>query len=110
MKKTNLIIAIALLATTACTSIKTVGSLNIVSTRNVETSTKYVVIQKYAELTKKEKKRSRANTIQEAVDAVVKKVDGGEYLMNARIYLIKHDHFFSLSYYYAVDGDVWGKK
>jgi len=112
MKATKkLTIAIMLLlgiATTNCTSIKNIGALNMVSTRNIETSIKYVVIQKNSELTKKEKKRSRAETIQEAVDAAVKKVDGGEYLMNARIYLIKHDYFLAYSYYYAVDGDVWG--
>jgi hypothetical protein len=96
--------------TTKCTSIRNVGSLNMVSTRNIETTVKYIEIQKYTELTKKEKKRSRAETIQAAVDDVVKKVPGGEYLMNARIYLIKHDYFFGYSYFYAVDGDVWGKK
>ncbi len=111
MKTKNLLfIAIVLLGvlTTSCTSIKNIGALNMVSTRNIETSIKYVVVQKNFELTKKDKKRSRAETIQEAVDAAVKKVDGGEYLMNARIYLIKHDYFFAYSYYYAVDGDVWG--
>jgi hypothetical protein len=96
--------------TTKCTSIRSVGSLNMVATRNMETTAKYVEIQKFTELTKKEKKQSRAETIQAAVDDVVKKVQGGEYLMNARIYLIRHDNFFAYSYFYAVDGDVWGKK
>lgn len=110
MKKTTAIIAIALLGLIGCTSIKNVGSLNMVSTRNIDVSAKYGVIQKYTELTKREKKRSKAENIQEAVDALVKKVDGGEYVMNARIYLVKHDYFIAYSYYYAVDGDVWGKK
>ena len=40
-------------------------------------------------------------TIQDAVDATVRKIPGGEYIMNAKIYLVN-------STYLAVEGDVWG--
>ncbi|MBI3503060.1 MAG: hypothetical protein HY063_14835 [Bacteroidetes bacterium] len=54
----------------------------------------------------------RNESIQQAVDAVVKKVDGGEYLMNAKIWLIIRSGggFVPDRYYYAVEGDVWGLK
>ena len=81
----------------------------MVSTRNIETSQKYNLIQKYAEHTKKEMKKTRSGSLQEAIDEIVKKVDGGEYLMNAKVYLIWHNNGFTKpKYFYAVEGDVWG--
>lgn len=83
----------------------------MVSTRNIETTSHYVMIQQYVSLSKKEIKRTKAETAQQAIDEVVKKVSGGEYLMNTRVYLIVHHiPFLGTSYKYAVEGDVWGKK
>ena len=93
----------------SCVGIKNIGQLNMIATRNIETTTKYHLIQKYVTLDKKEMKKTRAESIQEAVDAIVKKVDGGEYLMNVKVYQISHYRYGQgTAYYFAVEGDVWG--
>lgn len=97
-------------ALTSCVSWNQIGNLNMVSTRNIETTQKYELLQRYVEHSKKEMKKTRATTLQEAIDKTVKKVEGGEYLMNAKIYTIVHNNGFNLTYYYAVEGDVWGNK
>lgn len=107
------ILALCMLIFNSCVSTKQIGQLNMVSTRNIETTVKYKMIQTYVTLTKEEKKKTRSETIQEAVDVVVKKVDGGEYLMNAKVYLVQHTYPFSFSppqVFYAIEGDVWGIK
>ena len=61
-----------------------------------------LLLKKYVSLDKKEMKKTRAATIQEAIDEVVKKVDGGEYLMNVKIYQIGHYHYGSgTTFYFA---------
>mgnify|MGYP001577329905 CR=1 FL=1 len=111
MKKTILISIALSTCLTACVSVKDVGQLTMVANRNIETSQKYQQIQKYATLDKKEMKKTRASSIQAAVDEVVKKVDGGEYLMNVKIYQIMHSRYGQQpAMYYAVEGDVWGIK
>lgn len=108
----NLFIGIALIASitmTSCVGIQEVGRLNMVSCRNIETQVKYSLLKKNVEYTNKEVKKLRSTSIQQAVDEVVKKVDGGEYLMNAKIWLIVRTIPYSKPiYYYAVEGDVWG--
>ena len=93
---------------TSCVGIQEVGRLNMVSCRNIETSVKYQLLKKNVEYTKKEVKKLRCTSIQQATDEAVKKVDGGEYLMNAKIWMIAHTGFSKVRYYYAVEGDVWG--
>lgn len=88
----------------ACIQVKEIGKVNMISNRNIETSQHYKVISTYAGGSKNELKNSRAKTIQDAVDETVKKIPGGEYLMNATIYLAQHRN----DYYFAVQGDVWG--
>ena len=92
----------------SCVAIKDIGNLTMVSTRNVETTKSYQSIKKYASLTKKELRKTRATSIQAAIDEVVRKVDGGEYLMNVKIYQVAKSNGFAVLYYYAVEGDVWG--
>ncbi len=50
---------------------------------------------------KQEIKKSRALTIEDAVDQVVRSTPGGEYLKNVKIYMTSKK-------YLAVEGDVWG--
>ena len=84
----------------------------MVSCRNIDTHAKYQLLQKDVEYTKKELRHVKATTIEQAVDAVVKKVNGGEYLMNARIRMVViPSSLFGIipaSYFYAIEGDVWG--
>lgn len=90
----------------SCNSLKQIGDVNMISTRNIDASMKYKLISSYAggsdkELSKRSLKKSRATNIESAVSETVKKIPGGEYLMNVKIYLINNK-------YIAVEGDVWG--
>ncbi len=88
----------------SCTSLKQIGSLNMVSQRNVDSKTEYVLLQAYAGSSDHDLKASRATTLEDAIDQTVKKIPGGEFLKNAKIYLVVHGKRF----YYACVGDVWG--
>lgn len=100
MKKTILLlIAVSLLA--SCRSkIELIGSLNMVSNRNVSTKENYVQIKSYANTANHELRRNKAKTIDEALNNTLRNNPGGEFLMNAKIYVIGSD--------YAISGDVWG--
>jgi len=100
MKKATLPLLVAV-AMTACTSVKQIGTLNMISTRNVSTKETYVNVRSYAGEDRKELKRNKAKTLDEAVNNVVKNVPGGEFIQNAKVYVID-------SKYYSVSGDVWG--
>ena len=102
MKKIVIALFVALLLTlTSCTSIKLVGKVNMISNRNVESKADYVLIKNYMGASKKELKKSRAASIEDAIDQTVKNTAGGEFLKNVKIYLVN-------SSYFAVEGDVWG--
>lgn len=88
-------------ALTSCISTKQIGDLNMISTRNVETKTDYVLIRNYMGGTKKELKRSKAKDLKDAVNNLVKQTPGGEFVKNAKVYLVNGK-------YYAVEGDIWG--
>lgn len=100
MKKITSFLLFAVLFT-ACTSVNQIGKVNMISNRNVNPELKYEVITTYSGGSKKEFKKSRATSIEDAIDQTVRKVPGGEFVMNAKIYLVKGK-------YIAVEGDVWG--
>jgi hypothetical protein len=104
MKK--LIIAL-LIGTTilSCTSVRQIGKVNMVSTRNIDPNLDYSLISTYSGGSKRELKKSRAKSIEDAIDQTVKKVPGGEFAMNVKIYTVRKIN----REYIAVEGDVWGK-
>ena len=142
MKKLNYLFALGIaMFVTSCTTtsyyIKPAGDLTMVSTRNVDRSVNYVPIKTYAGvsgkdvdaaittakkgiLTKKsaiikEVNSYKANTLNEAVDNVVKSVAGGEYIQNAKFFCVQQTTkaLFGpplYSYSYICSGDVWGVK
>ncbi len=101
MRSTLILIALFLLFLASCTSVKQIGALNMISNRNIDRSLNYKPLLNYAGGSKRELKKSRCTSLQEAVDKTVKKVPNGEFLMNVKLYLIKGKYF-------AVEGDVWG--
>jgi hypothetical protein len=99
MKKHAIVFCTLLAA--GCTSVKQIGKVNMISTRNIDPNLKYQVVTTYSGGSKKELKKSRATSIEDAIDQTVKKVPGGEFLMNCKVYLVN-------TKYIAVEGDVWG--
>ena len=97
-------LAISLILLAGCSpSVMQIGKINMISNRNVETSFDYALISSYAGGSERELKQSRSENIEQAIDQTVRKVPGGEFIMNASIYMIDEEYF-------AVEGDVWGRK
>jgi len=90
-------------AISSCTSVKQIGKVNMISNRNIDTKLDYKVISTYSGGSDKELKKSKAKTIEDAIDQTVRKIPGGEFLMNTKLYLIDGQYF-------AIEGDVWGTK
>lgn len=102
MKKTVwLSLSIGLL--TSCMDVKQIGDINMISNRNIESSGNYVLIKRYVGGSKKEIKKFRAKTIEQALDNTIKSTDGGEFMKNVKVYQINKKRF-------AVEGDIWGLK
>ncbi len=91
----------ALIFLSSCVTTKQIGKVNMISNRNIESTANYTLIKTYMGTSQKEVKKSKAATIEDAIDQVVKSTPGGEYLKNVKIYLTSNK-------YLAVEGDVWG--
>ncbi|QQS31131.1 MAG: hypothetical protein IPM47_09515 [Sphingobacteriales bacterium] len=94
---------ITLMTVSSCTKVKQIGRVNMISNRNVDPKLDYSVISTYSGGSQRELKKTRAVTLEDAIDQTVRKIPGGEFLMNARLYVVNKK-------YYAVEGDVWGVK
>lgn len=99
----NLIFLVIAIFIISCTSVKEIGQVNMISNRNVSPKIDYDLKSSYAGNSNKELKKSKAESIQVAIDNTVKKIPGGEFLMNVHLYSIGGK-------YYAATGDVWGMK
>jgi hypothetical protein len=114
------------------------GELNMISTRNINKAEDYQSLKTYAGVSStdvnnalsesknrlikkkhrifKEIMKYKGKTLNEAVDNVVKSQVGGEYLMNARFFLVeisekKGDNLQESSkFQYVLSGDIWGTK
>lgn len=101
MKKYLFLSLMAIFALSSCSSFKTVGTLNMLSTRNIDSNAEYELKSSYTGGSKSELRKTKAETIEDAINETVRKVPGGEYLMNVKLYLVN-------GMYFAVEGDVWG--
>ena len=110
MKKIVVLILIALISLNFCYAqkdvrkdVKKIGSLNMISTKNIGNLSDYEQLASYARGNQKKIQKSKAKTLQDAMDQTIREVPGGVFLMNATFYLVKGKYF-------AVEGDVWGKR
>ncbi|MEI6755182.1 MAG: hypothetical protein WCK78_18725 [Paludibacter sp.] len=103
MKKIIYLMFVVVISFSGCSTLKVkqIGKMNMISNRNVNPNLQYQLISSYSGGSKSELRKSTAKTIDEAVDQTVRKIPGGEFLMNVKIYAID-------STFYAVEGDVWG--
>jgi hypothetical protein len=109
MKKQIILSATALTMLSSCFTVLDMGKLNMISDRNIDTKMgDYVLLKNYAGGSKKEikkaLKKTRATTLDLAVDETVKNVAGGEFLKNVKVYGVKKKD----KIYMLVEGDVWG--
>jgi hypothetical protein len=92
----------------SCSTIIDLGKLNMISARNIDSKTDYVLIKNYAGGSQKEIKKAlkqtKALTLDAAINETVKNVAGGEFLKNVKVYGVKKGNVM----YLLVEGDVWG--
>lgn len=103
MKKISFILLLVFLC--ACARVNKIGEFNVISTRNFSTKENYILLKSYAGGTMRDLRKSRATTIDQAVDRTVKSVPGGEFMQNVKVYMVRHGK----KIYFAVEGDVWGR-
>lgn len=104
MKNVIFVILLSIILFFSCSSMKQIGDINMVSSRNIETNMNYVLLRSYMGGTKQEMRSNKhyeIRTVQDAINKVVKETPGGEFLKNVKIYLINGEYFL-------VEGDVWG--
>jgi len=84
----------------SCSSLKMVGDVNMISSRNVDSKTDYVLIKTSTDDSKRNFKKNKAATVDQAINNVVMNVPGGEFLKNAKLYTDGKE--------WGILGDVWG--
>ena len=109
MKKQIIILSAAtLVLLSSCSTIVDLGKLNMISDRNVDSKADYVLLKSYAggsnKEVKKALKKTKATTLDQAVDETVRNVAGGEFLKNVKVYGVKKKK----NMYLVVEGAVWG--
>lgn len=102
MKKIPFLFLLIALLSSCSPSVKQIGKVNMISNRNIETKLDYSLISSYSGASEKELKKTRATSVEDAIDQTVRKIPGGEFLMNAKLYIVNNKYF-------AAEGDVWGK-
>ena len=98
MKKLTIAILLAVLF--GCSSVHQIGQVNMISSRNVDSKTDYVLIKTGTNDSKANFRKNKASTVDQAINNMVQNVPGGEFLKNAKIYTDGKS--------FAVLGDVWG--
>lgn len=99
MKKIAKAVLCALMLS-SCSKPILIGSVNQISTRNIDTAQGYQLLKRYAGSGDKELVKNLSPTLEGAVENVVKAVPGGEYMMNVKVYKSNNK--------YTAEGDVWG--
>ncbi len=100
MKKATTLLLLAAMSSCMSSSPVMIGSVNMISSRNIDTAVKYDLLKRYAGSGQRELERNAATTIDGAMENVIKSTPGGEYLMNVKIYNVLGK--------YSIEGDVWG--
>jgi hypothetical protein len=98
--KTLLSIVLSTLLLVGCSSVKMVGDVNMLSTRNVDSNVNYELIKTGTDDSKTAFRKTKATNIDQAVNNLVLDVPGGEFVKNVKIYTDGKK--------WAVIGDVWG--
>jgi len=74
----------------------------MVSNRNVDKSSNYVLLRNYMGASEAEIEGTESKSLESAIDYTVKNTPGGEFLKNVKFYLVIKDEIR----YYAVEGDI----
>ena len=101
MKNTAVSMLMCLMLASCASTYNEIGSLNMLSNKHIDPNGHYQKLAVNVGTTKKEIKGSTADNIDAAINNVLNRVPGGEYITNVKLYVVNGD-------YLAVSGDVWG--
>ena len=101
MKNTILYTVMSMLLVSCASTYQEIGGVNLLATHDVPEKQNYKLLATGVGSTKKEIKHSTAQSMNEAVKAVLDRVPGGDHLTNVKLYIVN-------DIYLAVSGDVWG--
>lgn len=97
MSRSALALLAALLATPGCVWTR-IGDLNMVSTRNIDMKADYELLASNRSV----RVANQQDALEAAIDKVVTEIPGGEYAMNARLFVKANGRRV------RIDADVWG--
>lgn len=100
-KKAGLLLLIGGLFASCTSTYEAIGNVSVLSNRPIKSGVAYEQLTFKSGGSKKELKRSKAESIGDAVKQVISKVPGGRFITNVTIYVVNDGH-------YAVSGNVWG--
>lgn len=86
--KRILLAFIFITAISSCISVRQIGKVNMISNCNIDPKLNYELIATYSGGSKRELRKTRAKTFDDAINQKVRKIPGGEFLMKAKIYLV----------------------
>src|SRR5690242_9205522 len=98
MKNLVVYTIISMLLTSCASTYQEIGGLGLLATHNVPEQQNYKLLATGVGSTKKEIKHSTAQSMNEAINAILNKVPGGDHLTNVKLYIVK-------DMYLAVSGD-----
>ena len=106
-------IAVMISYSASCKTKYSTSRVNMISTRNIDSKVDYVLLKSYSGGSNREImkaiRKTKATTLEAAVDETVKNVAGGEYLMNAKVFVVRRNYPpGNNSWSYFVEGDVYG--
>ena len=81
-----------------------VGRLNMIATRNIDSSATYTMLQVHSGGENADFRAAKATTMEDSCDVLVRSVPGGEYVRNAKILRVENWR----GSFYVAQGDVWG--
>ena len=102
MKTLTFYTALAIFFTSCASSYNEIGGLGMLSDKHIDPNGHYKMMAASVGSSKKEIKNTKAESMQGAIDSTLRKVPGGLFLTNVKIYIVHGD-------YLAVSGDVWGQ-
>jgi len=97
-----LLLFVALMCGCSSAKFVMVGSVNMISNRNVDSKTNYELIKTGTDDSQSSFKKNKGANIDQAINNIVVNSPGGEFLKNAKLYTNGKD--------WAAIGDVWGVK
>jgi hypothetical protein len=101
LKKAGLLLLIGGMFASCASKYEAIGHVSLLSDHTIRRGIAYEQLTTNSGGSRKELKRSKTGSIEDAVTQVISTVPGGCFMTNVTIYVVNDG-------YYAVSGNVWG--